>query len=89
MSRKFSLGALFAAVVIAAIGVGPVAAQSSQDGYRLYEYFYYADEALTQQVGHSRESCNGPAVTSGVESPYYRQYPVGYFDYGSGRCVEY
>tara|TARA_R110000868_G_scaffold57591_2_gene177841 strand:+ start:75744 stop:75998 length:255 start_codon:yes stop_codon:yes gene_type:complete len=73
--------AIMAAAAIASLGAAGIGAALALGPGTYYEYTYYSDATLTEDVGYATESCvygqilMGQAV--GTITPYYTRDPIG------------
>lgn len=77
------------AFAVATAGIFSISAASApaiaqQNGYYIYEIYYYSDASKTQEVGWEYQHCDRFADSYGQSTAYKTQYRIGFCGYGGG-----
>jgi hypothetical protein len=72
---------ILAAAAVATLGAASIAAALALGPSTYYEFTYYSDASLTEEVGYASEYCNGSQILMGqavgTVTPHYTQFPIG------------
>ncbi|SDM01943.1 hypothetical protein [Maricaulis salignorans] len=72
---------VLAAAAVAMLGAVSISAALAGGPGTFYEYTYYSDATLTEDVGYASEYCHGSQVLMGQAvgtiTPYYTRFPLG------------